>query len=54
MISADIDEIIDRVPSLRPYARSLAGRSMLSQKATVFPAVFGFLAYVSVSLPARR
>ena len=49
MVSADIAEIIDRVPSLRPHARSLAGRSMLSHKATVFPVECVVRGYISGS-----
>ena len=49
MVSADIAEIIDRVPSLRPHARSLAGRSMLSHKATVFPVECVIRGYISGS-----
>ncbi|HUQ48691.1 MAG TPA: phosphoribosylaminoimidazolesuccinocarboxamide synthase [Gemmatimonadaceae bacterium] len=49
MITADVAEIIERVPSLRPYARSLAGRSMLSQKATVFPVECVIRGYISGS-----
>ena len=47
MISADIGEIIDRVPSLEPHIRQLAGRSMLSVRADVFPVecvIRGYLA----------
>jgi len=49
MISADISEIVDRIPSLRAYARSLAGRSMLSHKATVFPVECVIRGYISGS-----
>ena len=49
MVSADIAAIIDRVPSLRPHARSLAGRSMLSHKATVFPVECVIRGYISGS-----
>jgi phosphoribosylaminoimidazole-succinocarboxamide synthase len=49
MISADVTEIVDRVPLLRPYARSLAGRSMLSHKATVFPVECVIRGYISGS-----
>jgi phosphoribosylaminoimidazole-succinocarboxamide synthase len=49
MISADISEIIEKVPSLSPYERSLAGRSMLSQKATVFPVECVIRGYISGS-----
>ena len=48
MISADVDEIIARVPALTPAYRSeLAGRSMLSLRAEVYPVecvVRGYLA----------
>jgi phosphoribosylaminoimidazole-succinocarboxamide synthase len=37
MISADIAEIIKRVPSLAPYQKELAGRSMLSVRTNVYP-----------------
>jgi phosphoribosylaminoimidazole-succinocarboxamide synthase len=37
MISADIAEIVERVPSLEPHRQQLAGRSMLSIRAEVFP-----------------
>ena len=49
MISADISEIVDRVPSLRPHARSLAGRSMLSVRATVYPVECVIRGYISGS-----
>ena len=49
MISADIAEIIERVPSLRAHSRSLAGRSMLSHKATVFPVECVIRGYLSGS-----
>ncbi len=49
MISADISEIIDRIPSLKPYSRSLAGRSMLSERASVFPVECVIRGYISGS-----
>lgn len=49
MISAEIDEIIDRVPSLESHRRSLAGRSMLSHKAAVFPVECVIRGYISGS-----
>jgi phosphoribosylaminoimidazole-succinocarboxamide synthase len=49
MISADIDEIVERVPALRPHARALAGRTMLSQKAEVFPVECVIRGYISGS-----
>ncbi len=49
MISADISEIADRVPSLRSYSRQLAGRSMLSVRATVFPVECVIRGYISGS-----
>lgn len=47
MISADVDEIIDRVSSLEPHKQQLAGRAMLSVRAEVFPVecvIRGYLA----------
>jgi phosphoribosylaminoimidazole-succinocarboxamide synthase len=47
MISADIDEIVERVPSLEPHKQQLVGRSMLSIRADVFPVecvIRGYLA----------
>lgn len=49
MISADIEEIVDRIPSLRPHSRSLAGRTMLSHGATVFPVECVIRGYISGS-----
>jgi phosphoribosylaminoimidazole-succinocarboxamide synthase len=37
MISADMDEIIERVPGLAPFAMALGGRSMLVVKTNVYP-----------------
>ncbi|PZA11159.1 phosphoribosylaminoimidazolesuccinocarboxamide synthase [Rhodopseudomonas palustris] len=37
MISADIDEIIDAVPTLQGHRAALAGRTMLCRRTTVFP-----------------
>ena len=47
MITADIDEIIDRLPDLSDFAQALRGRSMLCRKADVFPVecvIRGYLA----------
>lgn len=49
MISADIEEIVDRVPTLEPYKRALAGRTMLSRKAEVFPVECVIRGYISGS-----
>jgi phosphoribosylaminoimidazole-succinocarboxamide synthase len=49
MVSADIAEIVERVPSMRPYARMLAGRSMLSRRAKVFPVECVIRGYISGS-----
>ncbi len=37
MISADADEIVAAVPSLKPHRAAVAGRSMLCRRGTVFP-----------------
>ena len=37
MVSAEINEIVDRVPALAPHKRELAGRSMLGIRAEVYP-----------------
>jgi len=37
MISADADEIVAAVPSLRPHRAEIAGRAMLCRRGTVFP-----------------
>lgn len=47
MLSADIDEIVDQVPSLASTRSLLAGRSMLCRRSEVFPVecvVRGYLA----------
>ncbi len=49
MISADVREIVERVPELRPHARELAGRSMLAIKAEVFPVECVIRGYISGS-----
>ncbi len=49
MISSDIDEIIRRVPSLEPHKAELAGRSMLSLRAEVFPVECVIRGYLSGS-----
>jgi phosphoribosylaminoimidazole-succinocarboxamide synthase len=37
LLSADVDEIIARIPTLAPYRDELKGRSMLSRRATTVP-----------------
>ena len=37
MVSADVDEIVARVPEIAPHRAALAGRAMLSRRATVVP-----------------
>jgi len=37
MISADVDEIVNAVPSLAPHRQALDGRSMLCRRTEVFP-----------------
>ncbi len=49
MISADISEIVARIPKLAPHARELAGRSMLAIKADVFPVECVVRGYISGS-----
>ncbi len=49
MISADIDEIIERVPVLAPYRAMLVGRTMLSVRTTVFPIECVVRGYISGS-----
>ncbi len=49
MISADIGEIIDAIPALAPHSRELAGRSMLSVKADVYPVECVIRGYLSGS-----
>jgi phosphoribosylaminoimidazole-succinocarboxamide synthase len=47
MISADTEEIVDRIPSLEQHAAEIDGRSMLSRRAEVFPVecvIRGYLA----------
>lgn len=49
MISADIDEIVARVPSLAPFKAELAGRSMLAVLTNVFPVECVVRGYLSGS-----
>ncbi len=49
MITADIAEIVEMVPSLRDYSGMLAGRAMLSRRASVFPVECVVRAYLSGS-----
>ncbi|MEO5904824.1 MAG: phosphoribosylaminoimidazolesuccinocarboxamide synthase [Gemmatimonadaceae bacterium] len=49
MISADIAEITDRVPALMPHAGELAGRTMLSVLADVYPVECVIRGYISGS-----
>jgi len=49
MISADIAEITERVPSLKPHAGDLAGRTMLSVLADVYPVECVIRGYISGS-----
>ena len=49
MISADIDQIIDQVPSLAPHRSGLAGRSMLCRRTKVFPIECVLRGYLSGS-----
>ena len=47
MLTADIGQIVDEVPSLRDHEHELAGRSMLCRRSVVFPVecvVRGYLA----------
>ena len=47
MLSADTDEIVDALPPLAPHRQLLAGRTMLSRNADVFPiecVIRGYLA----------
>jgi phosphoribosylaminoimidazole-succinocarboxamide synthase len=48
-LTADIDEIVERVPSIRPMAGELAGRSMLCRRANVFPVECVIRGYISGS-----
>ena len=49
MLSADTDEIVSRVPALAPHRRELAGRAMLSRRATVYPVECVVRGYLSGS-----
>lgn len=49
MISADIDEIIERVPELKAHRHELAGRTMLSTLADVYPVECVIRGYISGS-----
>ncbi|MEO7043073.1 MAG: phosphoribosylaminoimidazolesuccinocarboxamide synthase [Gemmatimonadaceae bacterium] len=49
MITADVDEVIRLVPSLAAHREELAGRSMLSYRAEVFPVECVVRAYLSGS-----
>jgi len=49
MISARIDEIVERVPALGPHAHELSGRTMLSIRADVYPVECVIRGYISGS-----
>jgi len=49
MISANVDEIIDAVPSLAAHRASLAGRAMLCKRTQVFPIECVIRGYISGS-----
>src|SRR6195952_1440836 len=49
MISADADQIIRQVPALADHRASLAGRSMLCRRTTVFPIECVIRGYISGS-----
>jgi phosphoribosylaminoimidazole-succinocarboxamide synthase len=49
MLSADISDILREVPSLRDYEQELAGRAMLTRRATVFPIECVVRGYISGS-----
>ena len=49
MLSADIDEIVDGIPSLAPHRTLLRGRAMLCRRATVFPVECVIRGYLSGS-----
>jgi phosphoribosylaminoimidazole-succinocarboxamide synthase len=47
LLSAEVDEIVDAVPALRPHREALAGRAMLCRRTRVFPiecVIRGYLA----------
>jgi phosphoribosylaminoimidazole-succinocarboxamide synthase len=49
MISADVDEIIRQVPTLREYRAEIAGRAMLCRRTAVFPIECVIRGYLSGS-----
>src|ERR1043166_5227880 len=49
MISADADEIIDKVPELQGLRSEIAGRTMLGKRTTVFPIECVIRGYLSGS-----
>ena len=49
MLSAEITEIVREVPALRDYEQELAGRAMLTRRATVFPVECVVRGYISGS-----
>ena len=49
MLSADIDEIVDALPSLADHRSALAGRAMLCRRTTVFPVECVVRGYLSGS-----
>ena len=53
MISADADEIVASVPSLKSHRDHLAGRAMLCRRTTVFPVECVIRGYLTGSAAAR-
>jgi phosphoribosylaminoimidazole-succinocarboxamide synthase len=49
MISADADEIVEKVPGLRDHRAAVAGRAMLCRRGTVFPIECVIRGYLSGS-----
>jgi phosphoribosylaminoimidazole-succinocarboxamide synthase len=49
LVTADVNEIIDRVPELGDYAPILAGRSTLCRRATVYPVECVIRGYITGS-----
>jgi phosphoribosylaminoimidazole-succinocarboxamide synthase len=49
MISADVDEIIDELPTLKKHRADLLGRAMLCRRTTVFPIECVIRGYLSGS-----
>jgi phosphoribosylaminoimidazole-succinocarboxamide synthase len=49
LISADADEIIEEVPALAPYERTIVGRAMLCRRVDVFPVECVVRGYLSGS-----